>query len=80
MHDNSVPGDATLCGSERPPSGGPCYEMDATWNHVRSGPPDGRPYAEVRVCYRFDPLFNFALGSWGSVWLQKANTFAVTNY
>ena len=68
------------CGQEAPAPGGPCYEMDATWSRTRFGPVGGRPYAEVRVCYRFDPLFTFAFGNFGTVWLQKANTFAVTNY
>jgi hypothetical protein len=68
------------CGQEAPAPGGPCYEMDATWSTQRLGPAGGRPYAEVRVCYRFDPLFAFAFGNFGTVWLQKANTFAVTNY
>lgn len=79
IHDDAVPGD-NGCGVEKPAAGGPCYQMDAVWNAARAGPTDGRPYAEVRMCYLFDPLFNFTLANFGSVWLQKANTFAVTNY
>jgi len=67
------------CGQEAPAPGGPCYEMDASWSPTRAAG-TARPYAEVRVCYRFDPLFTFAFGNFGTVWLQKANTFAVTNY
>jgi hypothetical protein len=57
-----------------------------SWDPGRDSPTEltdpfgGRPYVEVRMCYRFDPLFSFALGSWGSVWMQKANYFVVTNY
>lgn len=81
IHDDHDPGGGDLtCGSEAPAPGGPCNEMDAPWTSVRAGPSGGRPYVEVRVCYRFDPLFSFALGGLGSVWLQKANVFAVTNY
>jgi hypothetical protein len=91
IHDNSG-GDAN-CGNEAPGPGGPCSHMYDTWDPTRSGlrgvPPTytdgsdpllGRPYVEVRMCYRFDPLFSFALGSWGSIWMQKANYFVVTNY
>jgi hypothetical protein len=81
VHDDHAPGMGdTACGNEAPPPGGPCTRMDAPWNSTRSGPVDGRPYVEVRMCYRFDPLFTFALGNWGSIWLQKTNHFAVTNY
>ena len=54
--------------------------MDAPWSAARAGPTGGRPYVEVRMCYRFDPLIDVALAGWGSVWLQKANDFAVSNY
>jgi hypothetical protein len=79
IHDDPQ-GDATRCGQEAPSPGGPCYAMDASWTSARLGPAGGRPYAEVRMCYRFDPLVTFSLGGWASVWLQKSNTFAVTNY
>jgi len=81
VHDDHTAGGGDLtCGAEAPAPGGPCYEMDAAWNADRAGPAGGRPYVEVRMCYRFDPLFSFALAGWGSIWLQKANDFAVTNY
>jgi hypothetical protein len=32
------------------------------------------------MCYRFDPLFSFAMGGWGTIWLQRENNFVVTNY
>ncbi len=81
VHDDHPggPGDAS-CGVEAPALGGPCSKMDAAWSSARAGPIGGRPYVEVRMCYRFDPLFSFALGGWGTIWLQKANNFAVTNY
>lgn len=83
VHDD-VQGDSTRCGQEAPAPGGPCYEMDAAWSAADTGPVDAsghrRPYVEVRMCYRFDPLFSIALGNWGTVWLQKANLFVVTNY
>ncbi len=78
IHDDAA-GDAS-CGAERPAPGGPCYAMDGQWSAARAGPANGRPYAEVRMCYRFDPLYAFAFGNFGTVWLQKANNFAVTNY
>jgi hypothetical protein len=75
VHDGGVDPN---CGSGTPPPGGPCSRMDQSWAD-KPGTTD-RPYVEVRMCYRFDPLFTFALGGWGSVWMQKTNTFAVTNY
>jgi hypothetical protein len=79
IHDD-VQGDASNCGQEAPVPGGSCDEMDTAWSSTRFGPLDGRPYAEVRMCYQFDPLFSFAIANFGTVWLQKANSFAVTNY
>lgn len=88
VHDTSG-GDAN-CGDEAPGPGGPCTHMYDTWDPSRSpdsptfgpavDPTLGRPYVEVRMCYRFDPLFSFALGSWGSIWMQKTNFFVVTDY
>jgi hypothetical protein len=86
IHDTNA-GD-TACGQEAASAPAECKEMTnaLSWNPSRIGPTEatdpygGRPYVEVRMCYRFDPLFSFALGSWGSVWLQKANYFVVTNY
>jgi len=79
IHDNAQ-GDATTCGSEASSAPAECTHMSNAWSAVRSGPTDGRAYVEVRMCYRFDPLMTLALGNWGSVWLQKENDFAVTNY
>jgi hypothetical protein len=91
IHDVSG-GDAS-CGQEKPAPGGPCthmYDAYEPWDPTRSldsptftdgsDPLFGRPYVEVRMCYRFDPLFSFALGSWGSIWMEKVNYFVVTNY
>jgi hypothetical protein len=86
IHDNSA-GDPS-CGTEAASAPTECSEMNDPWNPApdlsrpaeASDPLGGRPYVEVRMCYRFDPLFSFALGSWGSVWMQKANYFVVTNY
>jgi hypothetical protein len=47
--------------------------------HIQ-GPPNGRPYVEVRMCYLFNPLIPLTKGWWGSIWLQRHNDFAVTNY
>jgi len=81
VHDDHDPGSGDAkCGIEAPASGGPCSEMDAAWSPARAGPANGRPYVEVRMCYRFDPLITFGLFGLGSVWLQKANNFAVSNY
>jgi hypothetical protein len=80
VHDDHAPGGGDMtCGAEAPPPGGPCSHMDLPWNPAKSATTD-RPYVEVRMCYRFDPLFTFALGGWGSIWLQKTNNFVVTNY
>jgi hypothetical protein len=85
IHDTSG-GDGTRCGQGAPAPGGPCSKMDAPWSPARLSPTvaadpyGGRPYVEVRMCYRFDPLFSFALGGWGTIWLQKENEFVVTNY
>ena len=78
IHDDGA-GDTT-CGTEAPPVGGPCYGMDSPWSAARDGPAGGRPYVEVRMCSRFDPLIDVALAGFGSVWLQKSNDFAVSNY
>lgn len=85
IHDTS--GGDTGCGQEAAGAPAECSEMtNPSWNPSRTSPTEaadpygGRPYVEVRMCYRFDPLFSFALGGWGSVWLQKANYFVVTNY
>lgn len=85
IHDEG--GGDTNCGDEAAGAPAECTEMsNPSWTAARLSPTEasdpvfGRPYVEVRMCYRFDPLFSFALGSWGSVWLQKANYFVVTNY
>ena len=78
VHDNAA-ADAN-CGQNHGSAPAACSAMANTWSPVRSGPTDGRPYVEVRLCYRFDPLMTLALGNWGSVWLQKENNFAVTDY
>ncbi len=78
--DGSLSGGGdSKCGIEAPLPGGPCYAMDGGWSSAKGSPTD-RPYVEVRICYRFDPLFTFAFAGWGSIWMQKANYFAVANY
>ena len=87
IHDNAA-GDGSRCGQEASAAPSQCDRMAAPWNPARSpqspteltDPYGGRPYIEVRMCYRFDPLFSFALGSWGTIWLQRENNFVVTNY
>lgn len=85
IHDTSR-GDAR-CGAEAAGAPAGCDKMAAMGTDpARLSPTDGadpfggRPYVEVRMCYRFDPLFSFALGSWGTIWMEKANYFVVTNY
>jgi hypothetical protein len=88
IHDNSA-GDSS-CGIEAASAPAECTEMsdpsflnpapDPSRPAEATDPLGGRPYVEVRMCYRFDPLFSFALGSWGSIWMQKTNYFVVTNY
>jgi hypothetical protein len=88
IHDNSG-GDAS-CGIEAASAPAQCTQMDdpsfsnpfpdPSRPAEATDPLGGRPYVEVRMCYRFDPLFSFALGSWGSIWMQKTNYFVVTNY
>lgn len=84
IHDNST-GDANSCGAEGTTGNVPaeCTHMfpDTAWSPVRSGPAEGRPYVEVRMCYEFNPILPITSIWWGgSVWLQKENNFAVTNY
>jgi len=85
IHDTAG-GDGIRCGQEASSAPSQCDEMAAPWSPARLSPTvvtdpfGGRPYVEVRMCYRFDPLFSFALGSWGSIWMEKANYFVVTNY
>lgn len=78
IHDNAA-GDAN-CGQNAFSAPAECGHMSDTWTAVRSGPTDGRPYVEVRLCYRFDPLIAVPLGDWGSVWLEKENNFTVADY
>lgn len=84
--DNPGGGDWNRCGQEAAGAPAQCDRMAAAWSSARLGPTEvtdpfgGRPYVEVRMCYRFDPLFSFALGNWGSIWMEKANYFVVTNY
>lgn len=86
IHDTGQ-GDAS-CGVEAATAPASCDHMADPWNPARLSPTEsplldpslGRPYVEVRMCYRFDPLFSFALGNWGSIWMQKSNFFVVTNY
>ena len=70
------------------PAGTPpeCDEMLRPWPSLWTT--DTLPSVEVRVCYRFDTLFNLrdlqlplATGlDLGSVWLQKARVFSVADY
>lgn len=70
-----------------------CDELAAAWPSLWSAGspptvPATLPSVEVRVCYRFDTLFNLrelqlplANGlDLGSVWLQKARVFTVADY
>jgi len=79
VHDDAE-GDANSCGQESTGAPIECTEMSAAWSPARSGPVGGRPYVEVRFCYRFDPIIIVPFGDWGSIWLQKSNAFAVANY
>jgi hypothetical protein len=79
VHDDTT-GDTNNCGDEASGAPAECSRMTAAWSPVRSGPPDGRPYVEVRMCYLFDPLVPLTEGWWGDVRLQRENNFAVTNY
>jgi hypothetical protein len=86
IHDTSQGDGTSRCGQGRPAPGGPCSEMDKQWDPARLSPTDvtdpygGRPYVEVRMCYRFEPLFSPVVGGWGTIYLQKENFFVVTNY
>lgn len=86
VHDDAA-GDANGCGQEAQTGNVPaqCTELTNAsgthpWNAARNGPVDGRPYVEVRMCYHFAPLLPVTEFWWGSVWMQKENDFAVTNY
>jgi hypothetical protein len=55
-----------------------CDQMAGGWT-ADQGNAD-TPFVEVRACYRFDLLISAPLGDWGSIWLQRENSFAVANY
>ncbi len=40
----------------------------------------GSPYVEVRLCYRFQTLFDFQFLQLGDIWLQRSRTFTVAYY
>ena len=86
IHDTGAGDGIGRCGQEASGAPAECDRMGALWDPARLSPTEatdpagGRPYVEVRMCYRFDPLFSFALGSWGTIWLQRENNFVVTNY
>ena len=83
VHDSAVYSASLVdanCGQNHASAPPECTHMADAWNSTRLGPSNGRPYVEVRLCYRFDPLMTVPLGDWGSVWLQKENNFVVTDY
>lgn len=88
IHDsNGGPNDVAVdanCGQEGLVGNVPaeCSAMNdpTSWSPARAGPVDGRPYVEVRMCYVFKSLIPLTEQWWGSVWLQRTNNFAVTNY
>jgi hypothetical protein len=90
VHDAEVPvgpNDIAVdngCGAEGLDGNVPadCWAMNdsTSWSTTRSGPTDGRPYVEVRMCYLFDPLIPLTEQWWGDVRLQRENNFAVQNY
>ena len=83
VHDD-VAGDSAGCGGEKLSGDAAhdqnCSGMTASWSAARAGPAEGRPYVEVRMCYLFNPLIPLTQNWWGSIWLQRHNDFAVTNY
>lgn len=82
VHDNSQ--HDIYCGQEAQIAGVPteCTAMTdpSSWSPVRAGPADGRPYVEVRMCYRFESLIPLTQSWWGTAWLQRENQFVVANY
>ena len=76
VHDD--PAADPVCGAEVSGAPAACSEMAAAWNPARLGP--DLPYVEVRMCYRFEMLTQVPIADWGTVWLQKSNTFTVPNY
>ena len=81
------PGDPG-CGDEAPAAPPECWTMGDTWNNTKTDGADALAYVEVRVCYRFETLFNLSelrlpLGwglSLGEVWLQRDRSFVVADY
>jgi hypothetical protein len=66
VHDtagNTGGGDGNRCGQEASGAPAACDRMGALWSPARLSPTQatdqfgGRPNIEVRMCYRFDPLF-----------------------
>jgi hypothetical protein len=56
-----------------------CTGMTTPPSHDNGGTGSPR-WAEVRVCYRFTPILQLPLLSFGEFWLQRTRTFVVPCY
>jgi len=45
-----------------------------------NGPPGSPRWAEVRICYKFTPILQLPLLSFGTIWLERTRTFVVPCY
>lgn len=77
VHD----GQDTDCGAEAQSASIPseCSGM-ATPPSASSGGAAPSRWAEVRICYRFSPILNLPLLSFGSIWLERTRTFVIPCY
>ena len=67
------------CGTEAHGAAVPtqCTELTGGMSNAHSG---AARYVEVRTCYRFTPILQLPLLSFGEVWIQRTRVFAIPCY
>lgn len=67
------------CGTEAHGAAVPtqCTELTSGMSNAHSG---AARYVEVRTCYRFTPILQLPLLSFGEVWIQRTRVFAIPCY
>ena len=77
LHD----GQDTDCGVEAQSATIPAECSDMSTPPTTDHGPAGSPrWAEIRVCYRFTPILQLPLLSFGTIWLERTRTFVVPCY
>jgi len=77
VHDGQDPGCAIEAESASIPS--ECAGMTPPPSSSHGGAAPAR-WAEVRVCYKFSPILNLPLLSFGPIWLERTRTFVIPCY